>query len=422
MINKINYNKYPKGSEWRKWDLHLHTASSFDAYKGEDANEKLLEALRKESIYAVAITDHFLIDATRITELRNLAPEITFFPGVELRTDKGATNVHVILIFSEKADLKQLENSFNVLMIDNKAKASSDNSTIYWDFNDIVEFAESNKGVISVHAGKKSNGIDKEITNALPHNIPIKQDYADNLDNFEIGQVADIDVYKKYVFPNIGVKPLVICSDNHVPKDYRVKEYLWIKADPTFEGLKQVIYEPEERIRIQPNKPDEKPDYQVIDSISLNKEGLWEDTIELNENLNTIIGGRATGKSSLIASIAEKLGKLKTDPNDGNNYKDYICENTESITLNWKDGQQKNDRDIDYFPQSHMFELARKDDKRNKLIEDIVSKKDKQGLFSQYEELISNKKSDLAGLLSAIFLMQEELDKLHKSISELGDK
>ncbi|AVT46241.1 TrlF family AAA-like ATPase [Shewanella baltica] len=418
-MTEENYNKYEKGSEWRRWDLHLHTSSSFDAYKGDDANKELVKSLKDHQISAVAITDHFLIDSKRINALRDLAPDITFFPGVELRTDKGAANVHVILIFSEKADLNKLEERFNVLMLGHKAKASDDNRSIYWDFSDIVEFAKSNEGLISVHAGRKSNGIDKEITNALPHNIAIKQDYADNVDIFEVGQVADVEDYTKYVFPQIGVKPLVICSDNHVPKDYRVKEYLWVKADPTFEGLKQVIYEPEERIRIQSNKPDEKPDYQVIESISLNKTGLWDDTIKLNENLNTIIGGRATGKSSLLASIAEKLGKLETDSSD---YKEYIRSNTASITLNWKDGQQKDDRDIDYFPQSHMFELAREDGKRNKLIKDIVSKKDKQNLFSQYEDLISTKRADLAGLLSAIFLAQEDLDKLTQNITELGDR
>ena len=78
------------GSEWKKWDLHVHTASSYDyKYKGSDADEKLCQALLDNEICAVAITDHFLIDGKRIANLRVLAPTITFFPGVELRTDKG---------------------------------------------------------------------------------------------------------------------------------------------------------------------------------------------------------------------------------------------------------------------------------------------------------------------------------------------
>lgn len=34
--------KNTRGSEWHKWDLHLHTASSYDShYKGKDADMDL---------------------------------------------------------------------------------------------------------------------------------------------------------------------------------------------------------------------------------------------------------------------------------------------------------------------------------------------------------------------------------------------
>ena len=56
-----------KGSEWHRWDLHLHTASSYDyEYKSNDADDLLCQTLIKNNIQAVAITDHFLIDSDRI--------------------------------------------------------------------------------------------------------------------------------------------------------------------------------------------------------------------------------------------------------------------------------------------------------------------------------------------------------------------
>ena len=89
-----------RGSEWNRWDLHVHTASSYDyKYKGNDADDLLCAALTRNGIKAVAITDHFTIDKQRIESLRAKAPDIVFFPGVELRTDTGANNLHVILIF-----------------------------------------------------------------------------------------------------------------------------------------------------------------------------------------------------------------------------------------------------------------------------------------------------------------------------------
>ena len=91
-----------RGSEWNRWDLHLHTASSYDyKYKANDSDDLLCKTLRENNIKAVAITDHFIIDKSRIESLRAKAPEIVFFPGVELRTDKGASNLHLILIYHE---------------------------------------------------------------------------------------------------------------------------------------------------------------------------------------------------------------------------------------------------------------------------------------------------------------------------------
>jgi histidinol phosphatase-like PHP family hydrolase len=243
--------EYARGSEWRKWDLHVHTASSYDAdFKGSDADDLLCKALKDNGIVAAAITDHFLIDSERISHLRKIAPDITIFPGVELRTDKGAANLHVVLIFSENSDLKILAADFEAIMLRQKAKAFTSNQTIYWTFNDIIEFAQDRGGIVSIHAGKKTNGIDKEITNATPVKEAIKEDIAKEVHFFEIGKVSDIDDYNTHVFKVIDEKPLIICSDNHDPRSYTTKEQLWIKADPTFEGLIQCIYQPKERVYI----------------------------------------------------------------------------------------------------------------------------------------------------------------------------
>ena len=222
--------RFERGSEWRKWDLHLHTKSSYDyKYKGEDADELLCKALKENDISAVAITDHFIIDKERIENLRRLAPDIVFFPGVELRCDKGTYNLHIILIFDCDTDLTILSNDFDAIMIRGKAKSSDNLDKIYWDFSDIKDFAETHKGIISVHAGKKSNGVDDMITNALPVAQAIKEEIANNINFFEMGKIDDIAEYNEIVFKDIEEKPMIICSDNHDPRNYILKENLWIK-------------------------------------------------------------------------------------------------------------------------------------------------------------------------------------------------
>ncbi len=307
----------PKGSEWHRWDLHLHTASSYDyKYKGEDADELLCKTLKENNIKAVAISDHFVIDAERIENLRRIEPEIVFFPGVELRTDKGSNNLHIILIFSDELDIHNLANDFDAILIREKAKQKDDNQKVYWCFEDIIDFAQKHDALISIHAGQKTNGIDKEITSALPVKDAIKEDIASNVHFFEIGKTKDKNDYENIVFKNIDTKPLIMCSDCHDPRDYRPKENLWIKGDLTFSGLKQCLYQPQERVFIGLIPPlldrCNKNKQSIISNISIkridnpkNENFNWFDVdLPLNSGMVAVIGNKGSGKSAISDIIA----------------------------------------------------------------------------------------------------------------------
>ena len=133
-------------------------------------------------------------------------------------TDEPSAFPPSILIFSEKTDLNVLSADFDAIMLRSKAKSADSNDTIYWEFGDIIDFAKNHNALISIHAGHKTNGIDKEINNSLPVKEAIKSDIAKEIHFFEIGQKRDIDDYDKYVFKEIEYKPLVMCSDCHSPK------------------------------------------------------------------------------------------------------------------------------------------------------------------------------------------------------------
>ena len=101
-------------------------------------------------------------------------------------------------------------------------------------------------------------------------------------------------------------KPLILCSDNHDPRDYKIKEYLWLKANPTFCGLKQVINHPSERVFVGdvPPKVDQakKNSEKYIDSFAVrkkstacNKEKWFEFKLPLNTGLVSVIGNKGSG-------------------------------------------------------------------------------------------------------------------------------
>lgn len=414
---------FERGSEWRRWDLHLHTASSYDyEYKSDDCDAILVQQLIENNIVAAAITDHFIIDKARIRHLRELASGIVFFPGVELRTDKGDTNIHVILIFSDKTDLDILSEDFNAFK--RTAQNSDDNDRIYWDYNSIVGFANEHDALISIHAGRKSNGVDDKISNALPHNQAVKEEYAKTVSIFEMGQPRDLDEYKTHVFPSIGVKPMVICSDNHDARNYYPTNKLWIKADVTFNGLKQIVYEPEERICISDTKPECKPDYYVIDKVVLNDNDFSSEPILFSDKLTCIIGGKSTGKSILLHNLAKAIDEEQVVEKE--KIVNTSTKELSDTSVIWSDGESNGDRHIIYIPQSYLNCLSDKQEvttEIDNIIQGVIFNNAKAKVaFEKMVSSIKDKRSELNITILNLLEIHKEILEIDEEKKELGDR
>ncbi len=115
-------------------------------------------------------------------------------------------------------------------------------------------------------------------------------------------------------------KPLLQSSDAH-KEDSIGKKYTWIKAEKTFEGLKQIIYEPETRVSIDKEKSQDP--LHKIDCVGLHFDGKvkitnekgdapfcyagFNETLFFSPNFTCVIGGRESGKSTLLQLIVSKL-------------------------------------------------------------------------------------------------------------------
>ncbi len=313
--------KYPKGAEWQKWDLHFHTPASYD-YKNKSVTDAdIIDSLSEHGVSVVAITDHHIMDVERITELQRIGTTqgISVLPGIEFLSDaRGSSPVHFIGIFSEDCNLAhiwgQIQNKTSISRIIGESKGPNE---VYCDLNETVTLVHELGGVVTVHSGQKHGSIEV-ITNSLPHTMAQKTDIAHSVDIYELGKAEDQDGYRENVFPCIGkILPMVICSDNHNCKDYQLKMNCWIKADPTFEGLKQVVIEPDERIFIG-DKPQlfervSKNRTKYIKELSITqvdgydeRHGVWfkDVSIPFNSELVAIIGNKGSGKSAIADVIA----------------------------------------------------------------------------------------------------------------------
>jgi len=360
-------NNYPKGSEWRKWDLHVHTKADVNYKYSSDTNISSKEQNDDEypkifithlysidNLGVIALTDHNsanwidrIIQANENHNPGNGREKITILPGVEIETGDG---IHLLVIFNPDSQLEDVKTNFRkaswketiehfLTSIRNIENSSANKTTEEilkeaekWDAICIFAHVTNDKGFFRISSGDRKTKIYKH---------PLTQIF--QIPNEGISNNGYLNIIEGKN-PGYGNKSItkITASDAKSLKDIATNN-CWIKADPTFEGLKQIIYEPEERVRIQENNPEydfDKPTFSKINIIQpievFNGEIVKFDKTELplNKNLVTIIGGRGTGKSLLLNYIANTFKKpiLAYKNND----KDIQFNESEHFVIEWQ--------------------------------------------------------------------------------------
>ncbi len=198
--------------------------------------------------------------------------------------------------------------------------------------------------------------------------------------------------------------------------------YTWIKADPTFEGLRQIMFEPS-RVAIQGNLPEDKAGYQVIDRVDISNDLIFNSSIPLNANMNSIIGGRSTGKSVLLTAIAKKLKTEKpiVFPHK-RDYEEFVQNVSSSISVVWKDGEINDEREIEFFEQGYMYNLATNEKKLSELVRDILRIKGKSSVLEAYIVKKAELKKLISSNINDIFQVISEIRRRSTVLLEKGDR
>ncbi len=157
------------------------------------------------------------------------------------------------------------------------------------------------------------------------------------------------------------------------------QRYCWIKSDPTFNGLKQIVYEPKARIMISSIKPEEKPAYQIIDSVVFSNPDFSPEPILFNDKLTCIIGGKSTGKSLLLHNMALAIDSSQV--REKVNVTKGGSRTVPEIQVNWADGTiscpdgVSDAHKIVYVPQTYLNRLTDENEEQteiDEIIQDIV--------------------------------------------------
>ncbi|MGN8454146.1 TrlF family AAA-like ATPase [Helicobacter pylori] len=316
-----------KGSSWHKWDLHVHTPYTNLNKEYKCSEEEFIQKLCDSQIDCIGLTNYFKFNEKEFDLKEKIEKKgIKVFYNLEVRLDyqnKEDQCLDFHIIFSDKVTQQEIDNFLRNAdasvggiekKLANLEKDDFDKAVV--NFDQLLECLEKESlklrgkyllGFLSRgHGNSRSSSNDKKITNKS-HFLIHSSDSQQNLKK-------DREFWLEYN------KPLLQSSDAHKEEQIGNK-YIWIKAEKTFEGLKQIVYEPKTRVSIDENKPQD-PLYK-IDYVRLHFDGEVKITNEkgeipfcyagFNETLffspyfTCVIGGRGSGKSTLLQLIASAI-------------------------------------------------------------------------------------------------------------------
>jgi len=478
-----DYNKFLQGSEWRKWDLHVHTPSSIFQQFGFDNDEtwetyiKDLESLPSE-FSVLGINDYFFLDGYerlvkekekgRLSNIDCLLPVVEFriekFAGIDFKQLKRI-NLHVI--FSEELSLETIKSQFlNTLEQSYYLEGSSDPWTRAITYDSVKELGKAIKdGVTEEKRREFPSDLDVGFSNLNVKEDKIfeslKKDCFTGKHLIAIGKTEWADL--KWSDASIATKKSIInranivkaksqlkaqsvndllldCSDAHYPSTSTEKDRIgncntWVKADPNFEGLKQILYEPDDRIKVQAFKPDVKKDRYLISELNFRDNGklFGNQSILLNENLNAIIGGKSSGKSLLLYLIAKSIDPDQVERTSSRlKFDGYSFKEDFDFIVKWKNGENDSFKDqlaeyklhkITYIPQLYINYLVEKNnkDELNSLIRSILLQDEAFKKFhDEINDKIKNANGEIDTLLNAYIQIRNKALAIQKESNELG--
>lgn len=311
------------GSRWWRVDLHTHSPASYDFMPEADRDAKdwsaWVAAADQAGLHAVALTDHNTPDGVAHIQaaISAAGSNLVVFPGVEATVG----GIHLLLILdpsSTRDDLVALLARLGVqpssfgLQATCCTKSIGETIELATAHGAVVVAAHVNapKGVVMMPAGQdrlnalKAPGLIAAELSPLPPVStadwldPTSPEVQNWLDGSQTGGRIIFQVW---------------CSDSHSLRDAG-RRFTWIKMTrPNAEGLRLALLDGDGSLRraeaSNPGTPNKHADL-AIESIAIShakylgrsNSGATANplTVAFNPWLNAVIGGRGTGKSTIV--------------------------------------------------------------------------------------------------------------------------
>lgn len=355
-------NGLNKGSEWHRWDPHIHTPATLlsNQFDGWDRYLDAIEAA-SPTVEALGITEYCLLDgyrAFRAYQDQGRAGNVRLaFPNLEFRLTietekKGGINLHLLFSPDDPKHEDHIERIVGQFTYEWGARTwhcnEKDLRALGYAFNkkqsDPRKALEDGVNQFKVNPVQLRDILRKEgwlrenclvaVATGSDGTSSLKSDDSFASTRVELEALADImfsgregdrafwlgkgksspeEIERGYR----SLKPCLHGSDAHRMERVLkpdLDRYCWIRSELTFAGLKQTLHEPEHRVWIGPHVPTTPQADACLARVDVTGAGwLATPSIELNSGLVAIIGPKGSGKTALADIIAHAAGAAISD-------------------------------------------------------------------------------------------------------------
>lgn len=326
----MRQDKHIHGARWWKFDFHTHTPASYDFRNKEVSPEDWLKAVMEAKIDCVAVTDHNTgawIDQLKraLSKIENnpQPPEwyrpLIIFPGVEISVSNIDESVHLLAILDPdstsetvtrllaKCDVNT-ENQQPSMIVTHKSIQDIVEIIHGSDYNGIAVPAhiEKVKGILA-RTKTKDEGPDNQ-------NLTLKgltPSINELLGKIFVAEFCDPTfpekIYNDALRKKVRELSIVQGSDSHSCEGFSDSRFSWIKMfDPSIETLRSALRDAKYSIKNSIGDPNSTPNV-YIEKLTIRKMKHCARHAPLDiffsPHFSAIIGGRGSGKSTIIESL-----------------------------------------------------------------------------------------------------------------------
>ena len=461
-------NAFQNGSRWLRADFHLHTKADKEFVYDGDVDfyySNYIQRLKEEHIQIGVITNHNKFDIDEYKALKKVAKKenIWLVAGVELSVNDGANGIHTLIVFDDRTWLANNENyidQFLTSAFEGVSNRENENTRCNYSLEDLLKKLDAHRNqnrdsfIVLAHV-EQNSGFFNELDGGRIQQLAKTELFKNTILGLQKVRTYDrLDTYRQWfggTMPTFvegsDCKTLEAVGKSSKQNDIEKKTFVKI-GDFNFEALKYALIDKEHRV----SETIKEPSNSYIKSIQFIGGKLDGKTISLSFELNSFIGIRGSGKSSIIEILRYALGislsGSSADPGYKNDLISYVLGSGGKVVVvivNKQDkreyriekiyGQKENIFDNDtneikdcsieailgtpvYFGQKDLSN--KKDDFESDLLKRLVGNR----LQSKLRE-ISDKKSEISGVVSEIQKIKDYQylkEETEKSIKDAQQK